>query len=86
MDVAEATHRVRRHYVEMPSLRLTQAQARLLFGLTDEACVSILSALVQQGWLARSPDGMYVRPQALQSQPIGMAHVRYEGQRRRSSS
>ncbi len=53
--------RVRSEFDEMPGLRLTFAQAKLLFGLEGGCCQRILSFLAESGYLARTRDGRYGR-------------------------
>jgi len=53
--------RVRNEFEEMPGLRLTFGQARLLFGLEPGCCVRILGVLAESGYLIRSKDGTYGR-------------------------
>ncbi len=53
--------RICREYLEMPGLRLTDAQARRLFGLGEEACRRLLDKLVARGFLTRQRSGMYIR-------------------------
>ena len=49
-------------YVEMPGLRLTQAQARRLWGLDEATCAQLLESLTQDGFLCRGSDNAYARP------------------------
>jgi hypothetical protein len=53
--------RIRGEFNEMPGLRLTVAQAQRLWGLDPAACDTVLSALIDVGFLIRSRDGAYVR-------------------------
>lgn len=53
--------RVRGEFDEMPSLRVTPEQARILFGLRDPASDWVLGRLTEEGFLARTPQGEYVR-------------------------
>ena len=53
--------RVRSEFDEMPCLRVTPEQARVLFGLSDSASDSILTRLAEEGFLAQTPGGQYVR-------------------------
>lgn len=53
--------RVRSEFDEMPGLRLTLAQAKLLFGLESGCCQRILGFLAASGYLARTRDGRYGR-------------------------
>jgi hypothetical protein len=53
-------HRVRGEFDEMPSMRVTANQARLLFGLPGSLCDWVLKRLHEEGFLACA-DGAYVR-------------------------
>jgi hypothetical protein len=53
--------RIRGEFDEMPCLRVTAEQARMLFGLSSAASESILSRLEDEGFLMQTPDGQYVR-------------------------
>jgi hypothetical protein len=53
--------RVRGEYLEMPGLSLTERQAQRLWHLEPEACRSLFKALVESGFLRRTPRGAYVR-------------------------
>lgn len=55
--------RVRGEYLEMPGLRLTQAQAQRLWGLDALTCGRILSILLQTGFLRETHDGSFARMQ-----------------------
>lgn len=50
---------MRGEYVEMPGLCLTLPQAMRLWSLDREFCASALDALVNEGSLQLSSDGMY---------------------------
>ena len=52
--------RIRDEYREMPGLRLTSAQVRRLWHLDPAACDAVLQALLEEGFLARTPDGAFV--------------------------
>jgi hypothetical protein len=45
----------------MPGLRLTEAQARRLWGLDRESCAALLGALVDANFLFRTRDGAFMR-------------------------
>jgi hypothetical protein len=61
-EIWQATvHRVRGEFEEMPCLRVSMAQARMLFGLSDRVCESVLARLETDGFLGRTPNGEYVR-------------------------
>jgi hypothetical protein len=51
--------RVWEEFVEMPCLRLTEAQARRLFALRADVCQRILAGLVEANALTFGPDGRY---------------------------
>jgi hypothetical protein len=51
--------RVWEEFVEMPCLRLTEAQARRLFALRADVCQRILTGLVEANALTVGPDGRY---------------------------
>jgi hypothetical protein len=52
--------RVRAEFDEMPGLRVTPQQARMLFGLPDTLLGRILGRLAEEGFLEWR-DGQYVR-------------------------
>jgi hypothetical protein len=54
-------HRVRGEFEEMPCLRVSMAQARMLFGLPERVCEWVLSRLETDGFLGRTSNGEYVR-------------------------
>jgi hypothetical protein len=54
--------RVRDEFGALPGLKLTAEQARLVFDLDPEMCEQILHSLVAEGFLARTPQGAFVRP------------------------
>jgi hypothetical protein len=54
------TSRVRGEFLEMPGLRLTLAQACRLWDLDLVTCTEVLSDLMSQQFLHRTPDGAYV--------------------------
>ena len=56
--------RVRGEFAEMPCLRVTADQARLLMGLDRIATSWVLSCLTREGFLDETPDGQYVRRKA----------------------
>lgn len=53
--------RVRSEFEEMPCLRVTPAQARVLFGLSGKTSDWVLRRLEDEGFLIQTPDGQYVR-------------------------
>ena len=56
--------RVQSEYLEMPGLKLTEAQARRLWSLDRDTCRLVLATLVDRGFLRRSGHGTYVRAAA----------------------
>ena len=54
--------RIRAEYVEMPGLKLTEAQAQRLWGLDGAMCKAALAALVKAGFLSRTDTGLFIMP------------------------
>jgi hypothetical protein len=52
---------MRMEFMEMPDMRLTLGQARRLWDLRSEVCETALAKLVQNGFLARLPDGSFLK-------------------------
>jgi DNA-binding IclR family transcriptional regulator len=57
----DARIRIQIEYIEMPQLKLTVAQVRRLFGLTEEVCEAALASLVRCGFLSQAGDGSFLR-------------------------
>jgi hypothetical protein len=57
----EVLRRVQGEFLEMPGLRLTEAQARRLWGLDRDSCAALLGALVEANFLFRTRDGAFMR-------------------------
>ena len=55
---------IRTEYTELPRLRLTFRQAQRLWDLSIDACAGALAALEDARFLARTADGVYLRPDA----------------------
>lgn len=55
---------VRREYDEMPGLALTVDQARRLWALEPRMCATVLTQLVESGYLCQTGTGQYARPSA----------------------
>lgn len=53
--------RIQNEFDEMPCLRVTPDQARLLFGLSGTESDWILRRLAEEGFLMRAPSGQYLR-------------------------
>jgi hypothetical protein len=54
-------NRVRGEFSEMPCIRVTAEQARILLGLREPTSQWVLARLEQEGFLARTPQGEYLR-------------------------
>jgi hypothetical protein len=57
----ETLRRVQGEFLEMPGLRLTEAQARRLWNLDADSCGALLGALVDAKFLFRTRDGAFMR-------------------------
>jgi hypothetical protein len=57
----EMLRRVRGEFLEMPGLRLTEPQARRLWGLDAASCGELLGTLVETRFLFRTRDGAFMR-------------------------
>jgi hypothetical protein len=57
----EVLRRVQGEFLEMPGLRLTEAQARRLWGLDAASCGALLGALVDAKFLFRTRDGAFMK-------------------------
>jgi hypothetical protein len=60
-DMSLLLRRVRSEYLEMPGLKLTEAQARRLWSLDRDTCRLVMAILIERGFLRRSARGTYVR-------------------------
>ena len=60
-SIDEVLRRVQGEFLEMPGLRLTESQARRLWGLDSISCQSLLDALVDAKFLFRTQDGAFMR-------------------------
>ena len=59
--IDEVLRRVQGEFLEMPGLRLTEAQARRLWGLDAAACRAVLCTLVDAQFLFCTRDGAFMR-------------------------
>ena len=57
----DVLRRVQGEFLEMPGLRLTEAQARRLWGLDAASCAALLRDLVDAKFLFRTRDGAFMR-------------------------
>jgi hypothetical protein len=67
MQIIEAVELIQMEYAEMPELKLTFWQAQRLWNFSEELCERALTAVISSGFLARTPDGGYVRRSSLPS-------------------
>jgi hypothetical protein len=65
VPIADVLRRVKGEFLEMPGLKLTASQAQRLWGLDRESCEALLGALVDARFLARTPEGAFMRPSAV---------------------
>ena len=61
LNTEEVLRRVKGEFLEMPGLRLTEAQARRLWGLDRDSCAPLLGALIETNFLFRTRDGAFMR-------------------------
>ena len=61
MSVEDVLTRVRTEFLETPQPDLTAAQIRRLLILDRALCSVLLDALIDAGFLRRTPDGRYIR-------------------------
>jgi hypothetical protein len=59
--IDEVLRRVQGEFMEMPGLRLTEAQARRLWGLDAVSCDVCLGTLVEANFLFKTQDGAFMR-------------------------
>ena len=52
---------VRDAYLDRPNLRLTPSQAQRMFELEPQVCVAVLDALLNEAFLLRTREGLFVR-------------------------
>ena len=57
----EVLRRVQGEFMEMPGLRLTEAQARRLWGLDEASCGALLKTLIDAKFLFRTASGAFMR-------------------------
>ena len=60
-SIDETLRRVQCEFLEMPGLRVTEPQARRLWGLDSVSCEALLDALVDARFLFRTRDGAFMR-------------------------
>ena len=74
-STSSITERVRGEFREMPGLTLTVAQAGRLWRLDPPTCNTVLSGLVETGFLCRKADGRFSRASDLSGRPNRPAHA-----------
>ena len=63
----DALIRIQMEYVEMPGLKLTPHQIGRLCGLPRDICEGALGLLTERGFLRRSQDGSFRRPNGIRN-------------------
>ena len=61
LSTDDVVRRVKGEFLEMPGLRLTEPQARRLWGLDAASCGALLRTLVETKFLFRTRDGAFMR-------------------------
>jgi hypothetical protein len=61
MEARALLERVRGEFNEMPGLQLTMAQAARLWGMDQNACRTVIEALVDAAFLRWTPAGTVIR-------------------------
>ena len=61
LSTDDVLRRVKGEFMEMPGLRLTEPQARRLWGLDSASCGALLKTLVETKFLFRTRDGAFMR-------------------------
>ncbi len=59
--IEDILRRIQGEFLEMPGLRLTEAQAQRLWGLDAATCSALLDALISAKFLFRTRDGAFMR-------------------------
>jgi hypothetical protein len=75
----EVLRRVQGEFLEMPGLRLTEPQARRLWGLDSAACSALLTKLVELNFLFRTHDGAFMRVEDVRSALLMKSTLRPAG-------
>ena len=61
-SIEDLLTRIRGEFLEMPGLCLTRQQACRLWQMDELTCDGVLGALVEAGFLIRTPAGAFVAP------------------------
>ena len=59
--IEDVLRRVQGEFLEMPGLRLTEAQACRLWGLDTAVCDALLGALIDAKFLFKTRDGSFMK-------------------------
>lgn len=68
----DTLRRVQGEFLEMPGLRLTEPQARRLWGLDAASCGALLGALIDAKFLFRTRDGAFMRIEHAEPQKVAL--------------
>ena len=60
-SVERLVRRLKSEFLEMPGLKVTEAQARRLWALDAASCSYVLDNLVKSNFLFRTRDGAFMR-------------------------
>ena len=60
-SIERVVRRLKSEFLEMPGLKLTEAQARRLWALDAASCSYVLDNLVKTNFLFRTADGAFMR-------------------------
>jgi hypothetical protein len=60
-SVERLERRLKSEFLDMPGLKLTEAQACKLWGLDAQSCSHLLEKLVSMNFLLRTRDGAFMR-------------------------
>ena len=66
--------RVQGEFLEMPGLRLSEPQARRLWGLDPTVCATLLNTLVESNFLFKTSDGFFMRIE--RALPVKVTNIR----------
>jgi hypothetical protein len=72
----DVLRRVQGEFLEMPGLRLTEAQARRLWGLDPKSCAALLNILVDAKFLFQTRDGSFMRVEHATPVKVSLARAR----------
>jgi hypothetical protein len=73
-------NRIRSEYLEMPGLTLKSEQLQRLCGIDQDACLEVLSRLVEVGFLSVREDGSYARSRDVETSRARPAKASLESQ------